>query len=926
MTQLLGRDTEIARVHEAVAGARTGRPTALLVAGPAGIGKTALVDHVITLQPSASTAVAKVAADATRARVPFAAARSLLAPLVQQAADTAGPEALFTGAAALAAPIFSGAAPGGDRGDLFSRVHGLTWLTARLAERLPLVFWVDDVHLLDPPSARFLGHLARHLVDLPVSLVASYRTAPGGAASPEVDELAAHADRLDVAPLDATAVAALLGPQASPELAERILAATGGVPLLVRAAAARLADAGTGEAGALDAEILGSLARERLAALSAPAGAVARALAIRESAPLPELAAIAEVDAGVAEIALRELSDARLVDDAAPPRFVHAVVHDAIRDGIDDLGREQLHRRVATQLARAGDPESAAAHLLRAGEGAFDGAEHRVLMLAAARARSLGAVDEAAALLRRARTAASTADEQHAAASMLGAILAEARDPEGIELLRAAHAAEQDPGRRADAALALGHALFWNARFEESGAVCREAAASTTDRELALLLEAEAVSGELLRGVERSRPATFEPAVDAGTTVGERALLVHVAGDLAARGTRSATEIGAMVRRAVDDGVLLGRTGPASPMLAFAVTTAVWAEDFDTALELVAWGDELARRRGSRVGVAYASALRAGVRQRLGDLRGCIHDARLVLDEYPAEDPLATMSALAFLIEALVDQDDHAAAAQLIDASGLGGPLPVLGTVDFLLLARGWLRVQQGDAPLGLADLREVASRAQRAEYLNPAGLAWRSRTALALASAAEHASEEAAALAMDEVERARAFGAPRALGVALRAAALVGDPAARVDALSEACTVLAGSRARLEEARARIDLGCALHAAGRTPDAQQHLREGMTMAHVCGATREAERAASALRATGARPRRPAVQGVDALTSHELACAELAAAGSSNRDIAERQFVTLRTVEQHLSKAYRKLGISRRSELAAALASSPRPS
>lgn len=917
MTTLVGRAREIEHVHEAVAGARTGRPAALLVTGPAGIGKTALVEHVLAAQPTASTQIARVIGDDTRARVPFAGARALLGALV------AGrePSGLFDGAAALAAPIFAAQSDAATSGDLFSRVHGLTWLTARLAERHPLVLWVDDVHLIDRPTARYLGHLARHLVDWPVSLVATCRTTPDGTLHPDLEPLADAAGRLDVAPIDEAAVGELLGPEASPETIERIAATSGGVPLLVRAAALRLA----GTDPVADQATLAGLARERLAALPADAGTLARALAIREPAPISALAEVADLSVPAATAALRDLVAARLLEDSDPPRFLHAVVHDAIRDGTSDIAREQLHRRAAAQLARTGDPDAAAAHLLSAGPGAFDDAEHRALIRAAERARHVGAGDEARALLRRALATASDAEERQRATGELGAILAEARDPEGIALLRAAYEAEPDPARRAEAALALGHALFWNARFEESGLLCREAAADTTDRELALLLEAEAVSGELLRGVERSRPATFESSVGRGASVGEQALLVHVAGDLAARGTRDAGDVAAMVRRAMAGGTLLDRMGPASPMLAFAVTTLVWAEDFDTALELVAWGDDLARRRGSRVGVAYASALRAGVRQRLGDLVGCTNDARLVLDDYPAEDPLATMSALAFLVEALIDQGAGDEAATLVHQYGLGGPLPVLGTVDFLLLARGWLRLDRADDAAALDDLAEVERRAERAEYLNPAGLAWRSRTALALAATGTD-PRRAQALAADEVARTRAFGAPRALGVALRAAALVGEPGRRVDTLQEACAVLSRSRARLEEARTRIDLGIALHAAGAADAAQVALGEGMTMAHVCGARREAERAADALRATGARPRRLAVHGVDALTRHELACAELAAAGCSNREIAERQFVTLRTVEQHLSKAYRKLEIPGRAQLAMALAASARPS
>jgi DNA-binding NarL/FixJ family response regulator len=104
--------------------------------------------------------------------------------------------------------------------------------------------------------------------------------------------------------------------------------------------------------------------------------------------------------------------------------------------------------------------------------------------------------------------------------------------------------------------------------------------------------------------------------------------------------------------------------------------------------------------------------------------------------------------------------------------------------------------------------------------------------------------------------------------------------------------------------------------------DARATLRTGLEIAQRCGARPLAERAATELRAAGARPRRAAVSGVDALTASERRVAELAASGMTNKDIAQAIFVTLRTVELHLSNGYRKLGIASRQEIAAAIRSS----
>jgi ATP/maltotriose-dependent transcriptional regulator MalT len=136
---------------------------------------------------------------------------------------------------------------------------------------------------------------------------------------------------------------------------------------------------------------------------------------------------------------------------------------------------------------------------------------------------------------------------------------------------------------------------------------------------------------------------------------------------------------------------------------------------------------------------------------------------------------------------------------------------------------------------------------------------------------------------------------------------------------LREATAVLGGSYARLEHARAMVELGAALRRANQRTAAREPLRNALDLAHRCGATRLAQRAADELRATGARPRRAVLTGLEALTTSERRVAELAAAGMSNPQIAQALFVTLNTVEGHLRHAYQKLSISSRGQLPAAL-------
>jgi DNA-binding NarL/FixJ family response regulator len=191
--------------------------------------------------------------------------------------------------------------------------------------------------------------------------------------------------------------------------------------------------------------------------------------------------------------------------------------------------------------------------------------------------------------------------------------------------------------------------------------------------------------------------------------------------------------------------------------------------------------------------------------------------------------------------------------------------------------------------------------------------LPWRSAAALSLAELGR--VEEARDLADDEVRRAQSFGASRAIGIALRAQALVGPREQRQSGLEAARDVLASTPARLEHARVLLDLGATFRAAGQRTAAREPLLEALALAARCDATAVERRVKSELAAIGVRPRTTDHTGVASLTPSERRVAELAAAGDSNREIAQTLFVTEKTVETHLGRAFRKLDISSRRKL-----------
>jgi DNA-binding CsgD family transcriptional regulator len=233
-----------------------------------------------------------------------------------------------------------------------------------------------------------------------------------------------------------------------------------------------------------------------------------------------------------------------------------------------------------------------------------------------------------------------------------------------------------------------------------------------------------------------------------------------------------------------------------------------------------------------------------------------------------------------------------------------------------LVRSRTELLLEEGDFAGALALTRRLESQdAAIASF--PGWLPWRCIRALALAGLDRH--DEAVLLAREEVEVARRFGTPGVVGRSLRVLGTV-DPEHGIAHLQEAVGVLERSTRRYELAVANAALGTALRLARRPTEAREPLRRALDLAHRCGADGLEQRARSELYATGARPRSAERSGPGSLTPSERRVAELAAAGRTNKDIAQTLYVTLKTVEVHLSSSYRKLGISSRRELEQALA------
>jgi DNA-binding CsgD family transcriptional regulator len=324
-----------------------------------------------------------------------------------------------------------------------------------------------------------------------------------------------------------------------------------------------------------------------------------------------------------------------------------------------------------------------------------------------------------------------------------------------------------------------------------------------------------------------------------------------------------------------------------------------------------------ARRRAALREMVAIASFSSWALCRMGALADAEAQARWALESATG---IYALDSLAHLVEILVERDaTDAAEAELARLEPPEASHSIM-MVTFLM-ARGLLRLAQDRAEDALADFLECG---RRCELLGIVLAVYHWRSGAALAHASLGHAKQARRLASEEVAIARRFGRPRALGVALRCAGvaecLLSGQHDGQASLEEAVKVLEGSQAPVELARALTDYGAWLRRAGRRSEARSQLERGLDLAYHWGARRIASQARAELIAAGAKPRRDAVTGVDALTAGELRVARLAAAGRGNREIAQALFITTKTASAHLSRVYHKLGITRRDQLADALA------
>lgn len=922
---VVGRDVEMRELLSRLREVRAGEGRIVIVEGAAGIGKTRLLDVGCELARRGGFTVFRGRGSELEREYAFGVVRQLLGRTLD--AEQAGD--LYAAAAALARPVFD-PSPTSIGAAGYPVLHGLYWLLANVADRGPLVLAIDDLQWADRESLGLLLFLAGRLDGIRVLLLVTTREVGDDETAPTVAALSQdpHAYLLTLGPLDPRSsvelVGSVLGATVPPPLATACHEATGGNPFLLRELAVELRDGRGAETDPTAVHTMAprSIVRAvvaRLDRLPAPARALAEAAAVLgDGAELRQAARLAGLDGEPCGSAADALAAAGILAGGRPICLTHPLVGSAVRRTLGAATLAAAHQRAARLLAAEGaGPEAVAAQLLAAEPGE-DEWTVTVLRAAARAAGERAAPASAAAYLRRALREGCDRELRAELLLELGVAAGAAAEPDAFEALRAAAALARTPELRVRVAFVLAPALAWTGCSAEAADLVNrtmEAAGDAGDalRQVRLMIALLSVEGR------RTTVDEVKQAIPLAMTLRERAprlLLIAAAHELAVS-AGTAAQANDLADLALADGRLLSEYPGDSPFLGLAIAAYDQTGRFAAAERLVSQGIADARTRGAATAVGLLLIQRGCVRMFQGDLARAEADARegmaLAGERRSFLAPLAV--GVLMSVELARGRIEHAVrnAELLAPDNAESGSVP----------AQVW-RAACAELCLAQDRPRDALRHLEAAEDWerewgahNGVWCAWRPRAARAYAALADAArAEQLSAIALDD---ARRFGAPHAMGVALSARAEV-IAAERIGLLEEAVRRLCDDDSRLLYAGVLTALGAAYRATGQTEQARCALAEAVTLAQDLGASGIERTALAELVEAGGRPRRSKTTGPMALTPAERQIVELAAQGLKNREIAQTQFVTTKTVETHLSSAYRKLRIRSRAQLAGALA------
>ncbi|MET8539626.1 LuxR family transcriptional regulator [Kitasatospora sp. NPDC004799] len=891
---LLERDEVLGMAATAAAAARAGGGRRLLLSAPvAGLGRTAALEAIVR-QQAAGDAMRVVRARGVREETafPFGLVRQLFA-------DDA------------AVPFSAPAGP--DEQRLF---HRLVTRLARSAAERPALLAVDDLHLADEPSRRWLGYLARRIAGLPVLLVATECADPSDptALPPPTG------GSVVLRPLSAAAVVRLARAVGlDRESTVTCVEAGVGNPALVRALVADLAEGPLPRPPSARSR---SRYRDTLADWLRRADPCLRhaclALAVAAEEGMP-------ADPGLLHRFSALCTSWRAPGERSVRRLGRLLRHPLAREAVLAAAAPEsvaaLRTRVAELLDESGAPATAVATRLLRVDRPDEVWMARSLADAAEEAMRAGHVAASAAYLRHALSAPLDPDRRAALTMRLGALELPNNATAGIRRLHTGLELHTDHRERASAATALSAALVAGRDPDTALRVLHQASRTADDDELVQVLQTlgalvsshdsdawrGAVAG--LRALAPTAPPAIEPLVCGLVTEYE-----------AGAGLCSAAEALARVR----------------PRLAAPVDPRLRTAWLGSAATLLQWADRLAEAREltdlclpappvppdlTDVGLQCLLSVRAEAALWAGEFE------RVVAENAPLVAATAghgvRLPHLAAMVATARRETGRRAGAW--EAVALAGPSGGDSSWEWneLSYTRALLHAADGDWQAALDDYLVCGAGQSARDFVSPVATPWRSGAALALVRLGRR--EEARELAEEELRHARTWGTARTVGRALRAyAAAVGGRTA-LESLTEGAELLRPGNAPVELVEVLVDLGRAHLEAGSGRKGRDTLREAHAVAlRLAGPAAEdgtpaggrlLDLTTAALRAGGVRNR----NGGHALTPAERRVAELAAAGHSNAQISAALCLTRRTVETHLTSAYRKLRIARRTQLVAVL-------
>ncbi|WP_030352034.1 AAA family ATPase [Streptomyces scopuliridis] len=933
---LVGRARELRALSRHAEAARAGRAGLVMLSGPAGIGKTSLLRAFLKSDACRNMAVLYGSCGEVAAGAGYGGVRELFGSLGLSGEDARN-SPLLRGLARRALPALT-AGPFEQEtlgaSATYPVLHGLYWLAANLMVDRPLVLVLDDVHWCDERSLGWVDFLLRRADDLPLLVVLAHRSEAEPVAHSALADIAAQRRPalMRLAPLTHAAVGEMarqiFQAPVEPSFTERAAAVSGGNPLTLsrllgelRAEGVQPDEKGVRRVAEVGGQVIASSVSALLDNQPLWVREVARAIAVLGEESPDLVGMLADVPSAlVAEgvVALRRAEV--LAADRAD--LVHDVVRSAVLEPLGAEALAGLRTRAALLLSDAGRPAEEVAGRLMLLPALTQPWMPAVLRDAAVQAEGRGAPEAAVRYLHRVLEM-----EPHSVPVriQMATSLAEINPAEAIRLLEEALSLADDPRARAMVAVRYGLVCLAVQRSPAGVRVLEEVLAELeaelgpgpdpADRELHTLVES------VLLIVGADEKATVSATLDRaalltappGDTPAQRQMLAMMT-VLTAMDGRSAELTVEQARRALRSP---GAELESWPLLASSFALSL-ADEVDEALDAL---DRMLQHSQDNAAVwtfVLALSTRALVLHGAGAFPDALADAQtsieIIGEERWGDGAALPQIALATM---LVERGEAQRAEEVLRGIKRGGLDRFVIEYHWSLMARARARWALGDREAALGLYLECGRSLEESRFSNPAFLPWWSEAACLLA--VMNRGDEAREMTEYGGELAQRWGTPRALGLAALARGVIAPGGTGIEPLTEAVLTLAGSPARAEHAKAEFVLGRALLKTGDQRGAREHLRTATDLAQRCGALALAAVARRLLVTAGGRMRKMSASPLDMLTGMERRVAGLAAAGASNRSIAETLFVTVRTIETHLTSVYRKLGVSGRTELGAVL-------